>query len=816
MFQNGVLTYISLFSSAGVGCYGFKEAGFECIATNEIIARRLEVQKINGRCRYTSGYIGGDITNRATKKQILKEVEFYEKLGNDRVDVLLATPPCQGMSIANHKKNANEIVRNSLIVESVALIKTINPRFFVFENVVRFCKTHCTDNNGNLIYIGEMIEQNLGSDYSIYNETLNFKNYGANSSRTRTLVIGVCKEYQNMITPLELFPQFTEEKTLKEVLQSQKVLEWGEFDKNDFYHSFRTYPQHMREWIKGLNEGQSAFDNLEIEKKPHKIVDGKIIVNTSKNADKYRRQKWNCVAPCIHTRNDQMASQNTIHPSEDRVFSLRELMLMMNIPNSFRWLPLELSELNALTDQDKQKISKKNEINIRQSIGEAVPPIIFKQIAENIKYFLHLKHSNKKEIFELIHAQDLRNIEHLKKFIDKNKGIISQASLAHIAEIANLKRSQNAAYFTNKFILNEIAKALPTFNRDTLTIVEPSVGCGNFLPILFKKYAHVKQVVLKLIDIDLQNLEILKLLHRDYVPKNFKLDFICCDFLVWGCKEHVDLIIGNPPFTRIKDRNLARLFLEKSMWLANHVAMVMPKSLLSTKEYAETRKQLQRKGVSCILDFGEMGFDGVLIETICITTGKTKEVTVRSLPLGLKLSQKKSYIFDKSLPYWVIYRNQFFDKVFKNLECGIFEAFRDRQLTNSNTSTTKGDIRVIKSRNIGNNGRLEFIENYDRYITKDVLKKFKVSMFLDRDDVYLTPNMTYNPRLIKKQKGYIVNGSVAILIPKKGISLTQKQQAYIASDEFRAFYKIARNYQTRTLNIDSISCYWFGIKKERK
>ena len=74
--------------------------------------------------------------------------------------------------------------------------------------------------------------------------------------------------------------------------------------------------------------------------------------------------------------------------------------------------------------------------------------------------------------------------------------------------------------------------------------------------------------------------------------------------------------------------------------------------------------------------------------------------------------------------------------------------------------------------------------------------------------------MTYNPRLIKKQKGFIVNGSVAILIPKKKINLTQQQQDYIASEEFRNFYKIARNYQTRTLNIDSTSCFWFGIQKE--
>ena len=50
-------TYISLFSSAGVGCYGFKMEGFECIATNEIIDHRLEVQRANSKCRFDSGYI---------------------------------------------------------------------------------------------------------------------------------------------------------------------------------------------------------------------------------------------------------------------------------------------------------------------------------------------------------------------------------------------------------------------------------------------------------------------------------------------------------------------------------------------------------------------------------------------------------------------------------------------------------------------------------------------------------------------------------------------------------------------------------------
>src|SRR5699024_1484163 len=130
-----------------------------------------------------------------------------------------------------------------------------------------------------------------------------------------------------------------EERTLRQVIGGLKPLkQFGEIDPNDIYHSFRMYPEYMQSWISDIKEGESAFDNAEDCKKPHQIKDGKIVINQQKNGDKYRRQYWDKVGPCIHTRNDQLASQNTIHPSDDRVFSIRELMMMMTVPDSFRWV----------------------------------------------------------------------------------------------------------------------------------------------------------------------------------------------------------------------------------------------------------------------------------------------------------------------------------------------------------------------------------------------------------------------------------------------------------------------------------------------
>ena len=309
MLKDKTLTYVSLFSCAGVGCYGFKQAGFECVATNELIERRIKVQKINEKCKFDTGYICDDITLDQTKDKIYKEIEKWADLGNDRVDVLVATPPCQGMSVANHKKKKNEIVRNSLVIESLNMVKKINPRFFIFENVSAFMKTGCTTPKGNVQPIGDVIYEELGSKYCIAHRILNFKNYGSNSSRTRTIVIGVSKEMADHISPIELYPTYAREKTLRSIIGKMPKLEWGEICSSDFYHAFRTYPERMRCWIHDLKEGECAFDNKDERKRPHKIVDGKIVPNIQKNGDKYTRQYWDKVAPCIHTRNDQLASQ---------------------------------------------------------------------------------------------------------------------------------------------------------------------------------------------------------------------------------------------------------------------------------------------------------------------------------------------------------------------------------------------------------------------------------------------------------------------------------------------------------------------------
>lgn len=827
MLKDKSLTYVSLFSCAGVGCYGFKQEGYHCIATNELVQRRLNVQKFNSKCEYDSGYVSGDITSIETKEKIYAEIDKWKKLGNDRVDVVVATPPCQGISVINHKKNEHDLKRNSLVVESVEIIQNIRPRVFIFENVQAFQKTICTTKSGNNIAIGDYIHNALGEEYVITGRVLNFMNYGSNSSRTRTLVIGVDKEYKNLFTPYELFPSYRTERTLRDVIGNGKFksLAWGEICATDFYHAFRTYDLKMRSWIHDLKEGESAFNNKDPQKRPHRIVNGKIVENIQKNRDKYTRQRWDRFIQCVHTRNDLLAAQNTIHPIEDRVFSIRELMEMMSIPYEFRWVDYSIEKLNCLSDEQKRKLYKENEVNIRQCLGEAVPTEVMRQIAQRIKEELQVKRTPPTELAKIISSHDLSDEASISCFVRENPLDLSVSDLQRIAELCNAKREENAAYYTNKFIINEVMNQLPDFTKDELRILEPSVGAGAFIPFIFKKYDGVKHVTLDLVDIDANSISILKaILSKIKKPKNFTINIYTEDFLKFEVKSRYDLAVGNPPYSKAKSIsekktiNLADAFLNKCLVISDWTALVLNKTVLSSGEFDATRDILRNLRISSISDFGRYGFTGLSIETICMvlqSQQKPNLTNIYNMKYNFRLTQKQSYITDSQYPYFLIYRNNEFDNVSKKLTFNVFSVIRDRQITKKNTINEKkeGYIRVIKARNIQDDGSIVDIDGYDTYISPVICKKLSIASYIGDTSVYLTPNMTYNPRVISNVSYAVPDGSVAVLVPKKPMHLTQQQLNFFSSKEYRSFYLIARNFSTQSINVDSKSVFFYGVLK---
>jgi cytosine-specific methyltransferase len=827
----GLKTYVSLFSSAGVGCYGFKQENFYCIATVELLERRLKIQKHNLKCAYDSGYICGDMTLKETRDRVFEELDLWKRNFNVKdLDVIVATPPCQGMSVANHKKK-DELKRNSLVVESIRMVSQIKPKFFIFENVRAFLTSICTDVDGQDKAIKNAIELNLGGLYNILFKVVNFKDYGNPSSRTRTLVIGVRKNLKE-ITPYDLFPDRQPERTLRQLIGDLPSLRtMGEISRTDIYHNFRKYAPRMEAWIAEIKEGQSAFDNADIAKIPHTIKNGVIVYNAQKNGDKYTRQRWDKVAPCIHTRNDIMASQNTVHPVDNRVFSIREVMLMMSVPASFQWSDIPFDELNKLPIKEKEAFLKKEEMNIRQNLGEAVPTIIFRQIAHKISKVSCRVNMTEQDIKDLIERKHLDSQINLVDFINKSTRY-RFCELSKIAELSNANRNNNAAYYTRQDICFSVVENLPEAKGFTeINILEPSVGVGNFIPMLIQKYADVPSVNIDVVDIDHDSLEVLKaLVNHVNIPSNVHINYIHADFLTYCFEKKYDVVVGNPPYKKMtKEKellsvykaeacntdtnNIFSFFIEKSMRIGNVVSLIVPKSLINAPEFNKTRQLMSKKRVSHIIDFGEKGFKNVKIETINFiieTQRKPAQTIVESYITEKVVVQQQSYLMDTKFPYWIIYRNEDFDKVADKMEFNVFKAYRDRVITKSLTKG-KGQVRVLKSRNIGDNQIID-IPEYDSYV--DNLDGLDVGKFLNKTNCVLLPNLTYNPRACFLPKGCIADGSVAILtLTNDDEVITKEDLSFYATDKFTKFYAIARNLGTRSLNIDNNSVFFFGKLK---
>ena len=60
----------------------------------------------------------------------------------------------------------------------------------------------------------------------------------------------------------------------------------------------------------------------------------------------------------------------------------------------------------------------------------------------------------------------------------------------------------------------------------------------------------------------------------------------------------------------------------------------------------------------------------------------------------------------------------------------------------------------------------------------------------------------------------LVNGYLSILFIKGYIIPTEAQLEYFSTQEYRGFYQVARNYQTRSLNVDACSVFFYGLLRE--
>ena len=345
---------ISLFSSAGIGELYFDELGIEIVVANELIEKRADCHK---HIYPSVPIICGDIK----KENIKNKIKSY--IGEE-IKLLVATPPCQGISTLGKNKSQNHFesdTRNYLIFDSFDLIDFGKFDFILIENVPRFLKM-LFPYKGGLLTIEEILLERYSKDYSIEAAILDAKDYGVAQTRPRAII----KMYKNGLK--WGWPPKEKEITVREAIGHLPSLEPGE--KSDIPLHFAKKHREQLVWaLKNTPEGKSALKN---ETHYPKKEDGARIKGFHNT---FKRMSWSQPAHARTTYCGSISSHNNVHPgralkdgtySDARVLTLLETFIVSSLPEDFR-----------LPDWASDSFS-------RTMIGESIPPLMMKKILSQI------------------------------------------------------------------------------------------------------------------------------------------------------------------------------------------------------------------------------------------------------------------------------------------------------------------------------------------------------------------------------------------------------------------------------------------------
>jgi DNA (cytosine-5)-methyltransferase 1 len=345
----------SLFSGAGIGETYLRDCNIDILTANELVERRANLYRaLYPKCNM----ICGDITNEEVFKKIIDSAKGSE--------FLIASPPCQGMSVAGKNRHQETMIgdqRNYLINWVFEAIENVHPKYILIENVPMLLKIKLPYQD-ELLTVVEILNRRFGSVYTIDSKVVDAADYGVPQTRLRAII----KMYLHGIEwpwPTAV----THKVTVREAIGDLPSLEAGE--RSDIpWHYARPHDKRHVLWMKHTATGSSAFSNPEYYPKK---ADGSKIKGYESS---YRRIKWDEPAPTITMRNDAISSQRNVHPgrllsdgtySDARVLTPYELMLLTSLPSDWP-IPLDTPE-----------------ILIRQVIGESIPPLMIKRIVEELK-----------------------------------------------------------------------------------------------------------------------------------------------------------------------------------------------------------------------------------------------------------------------------------------------------------------------------------------------------------------------------------------------------------------------------------------------
>lgn len=323
--------YIDLFAGAGGMSLGFDNAEFENILAVEYDKCFAETYSFNFPEHNIKVADIKSISNEEIKKIV----------GNNKIDVIIGGPPCQGFSIAGKiGRNFIDDERNQLFKEFVRFVDVVKPRIFVMENVAAL-KTH---NKGKTIE--EIIKEFEKIGYTVKCDVLNAVDYGVPQQRRRIFVIGTLGKENKFNFPKKT----TKQMTIKDALKDLPELKSGETSDIP-NHNAMNHSKQMLEKMSYVKDGGNRNDIPE-DIRP-------------KSGDIRKYIRYNSNEPSICITGDM---RKVFHFNQNRALTGRELARIQTFPDDF--------------------IFKGNAGKVQQQIGNAVPPELAFQIANSVREVL--------------------------------------------------------------------------------------------------------------------------------------------------------------------------------------------------------------------------------------------------------------------------------------------------------------------------------------------------------------------------------------------------------------------------------------------
>jgi DNA (cytosine-5)-methyltransferase 1 len=341
---------VDLFCGAGGLSLGFENVGFRSVLAIDMWKDAIDTFNLN----------------RKDKIGIVEDISkidstFIKKKLEHHINGVIGGPPCQGFSIAG--KRSIDDTRNKLYQDYFNVLKSINPDFFVIENVVGILTL------GNGMVKNDIYKRADEAGYVIYQDKLIASDYGVPQNRARVFFIGIKKELDK--GNFEFPKKQKIVVTCEDAISDLPSLDNKEDNSKYKFNPRNDYQEKMRKNCNSVFNHEQTMHSDETKKLISKVPEGGSIrdlppelAGTRKYSSLLRRMNSKKPSNTIDT-----GHRTYFHYSENRIPSVREAARIQSFPDNY--------------------IFAGTKVNQYKQVGNAVPPMLAETIAKVIMDYLY-------------------------------------------------------------------------------------------------------------------------------------------------------------------------------------------------------------------------------------------------------------------------------------------------------------------------------------------------------------------------------------------------------------------------------------------